>query len=170
VQKARVGLFNNQQSWSVPMAALRITGSSIAPSHKLLQQEIDEALEEVPEIVLQYFLSMVKERGRALQRKFRAYQHRHGRDATFGDFVSAIIKRKPLSQAFTPDGCKFPRHPAAERTLAKMRGLPEDELLVAGLSEIRFGRGPAYMDVRRHRCSHCPARNCMHNHPPPIKP
>ena len=153
------------------MAASRITGKDFAPTHTLLQQEIDDALEDgISELSLRYFFSIVKERGAILQRKFRAYQRRHDVHATFGDFIYAVIAKKPLSQVFTPEGCKYTRHPTAERVSARLTHLSDDELREAGLTEIYFGRGPAYMEVREHRCSRCPATRCMHNHPPPIKP
>lgn len=149
----------------------RITGHGISPRHARLRGMIDEALEELPAVVVQYFFSLIRERGEKLLQKFRKYRKRHCRTASFGDFIWMTTTRQPISKALAPEGCKRPQHPTAQRAAERLlKTFSEDQLLEAGLNEVYFGRGEAYMEVRQHRCSHCPVTRCMHNHPPPIKP
>jgi hypothetical protein len=151
----------------------QITGKDLSPHHMRLQREIDQALEDLPAVVVQYFFSFIKERGERMLEKFRTYKRRHCRTASFGDFIWMTTARKPLAKAFSPEGCTLPPHAlAATERVANtlLRTIDENKLLEAGLTEIYFGRKEAYLEVRRNRCMRCPQIRCMHNHPPPIRP
>jgi hypothetical protein len=151
----------------------KINSATIARGFKALREELDTALEELyPEIVA-YFLSMIPERGRKLQGRFRLFQRRNGRAATFTDFVEATVYRAPITRAFLPSGCRRTRQPAIHEiiericpkkpTAADEAGVEKYEsLLIVGIRDIHLGRGDLYQLVQKHCCSACTIARCAH--------
>ena len=128
----------------------------------------DEAVDEMLPVIVLYFFSIRLERGRELHVLFRAFKKAQSDNSyRFCDFIEYEVDRAPIARAFMPQGCRRysqeALRPATQEFFKRMRWVPQENLLAAGLEEIYFGRGEAYEEVRRYHCSKCPLRGCKHH-------
>lgn len=159
----------------------RVDSHELARSNPKLKAVIDETIYEMDPLVVAYFFSFTKERGRSLWGKFRAFQKKYGDEYTFSDYVTSIVDAQPITKAFMPEGCHRPHRESFRpdmqhlvdllehftkdiRDTSVYRGqLSEEQLLMAFLEEVYFGRGEMYAIVRKHHCVTCPYKNCTHH-------
>lgn len=158
-----------------------VNSQHVARGNRKLKEAIDEAIHTIESpLLLAYFFSITPARGRALWRKFRAFQRENGPDYTFGDYVVNMVDMEPITRAFMPESCRRPHREAFRSDMRKLidslehfstqivdgiylQSLSEDQILPAFLEEVFFGRGEVYELVRKHHCVTCPHKDCAHH-------